>query len=73
MLRKLRRALSCGSACLGLVVPLVTGTPGLVVTAALAALALGGFVMVVCPAVWSKKPARRKAALDVLRIFRKGG
>jgi hypothetical protein len=59
-------------AALGLAVPLLRGAAGLVLAAALAALAVGWFVMVVCPAIWSRKPARRKAAQEVLRILRKG-
>lgn len=54
-------------------IPLMTGTPGLILAVTVAVLLLGGFALVVCPAVWSKKPSRKKAALDVLRIFRKGG
>lgn len=56
-----------------LAIPLMTGTPGLILAVTVAVLLLGGFALVVCPAVWSKKPSRKKAALDVLRIFRKGG
>jgi len=54
-----------------LTVPLMTGVPGLILAGTVAALLLGGFALVVCPAVWSKKPSRKKAALDVLRIFRR--
>lgn len=55
-----------------LAIPLMTSKPGLVLAIAVAAFLVGGFFMVVCPAVWSNKAFRRKAALDVLRIFRKG-
>lgn len=54
-------------------IPLMTGTPGLILAGTLAAVLLGGFALVVCPAIWSKNAARQKAALAVLRIFRKGG
>ena len=52
-------------------IPLMSGTPGLILAGVLAVLALGWFVMVVCPAVWSKDVKRREDAKDVLRIFRK--
>jgi hypothetical protein len=35
----------------------------------LVGLAVFVLLVVVCPAVWSKKPTRRKAALDVLRTL----
>jgi hypothetical protein len=54
-----------------LAIPLMSGTPGLVIAAAVAALILGWFLMVVCPAIWSNNDARRKAALAVLEVFRK--
>lgn len=52
-------------------IPLMSGTPGLILVGVLAVLMLGWFVMVVCPAVWSKNEKRREDAKDVLRIFRK--
>ena len=52
-------------------IPLMSGTPGLILVCVLAVLMLGWFVAVVCPAVWSKNETRRQDAKDVLRIFRK--
>jgi hypothetical protein len=52
-------------------IPLMSGTPGLVLAVVLAVLAFGWFAMVVCPAVWSKNEKRREDAKDVLRIFRR--
>lgn len=51
--------------------PLISGTAGLVVAAALALVVLGYFVLVVVPAVWSKNEARKKDAQEVLRILRR--
>lgn len=55
-----------------LAIPLTRGTPGLVLASSGAALAIGAFLMVVCPAIWSKDAKRRADAKEVLRIFRKG-
>ena len=52
-------------------IPLMSGTPGLILAGALAVLTLGCFIMVICPAVWSKNETRRQDAKDVLHIFRK--
>lgn len=54
-----------------LAIPLLNGVPALVVASTAALLALGWFVMVVIPAVWSKDEKRRSAALAVLNVFRK--
>lgn len=56
-----------------LTIPLMTGIPGLILAGTVAALVVGAFALVICPAVWSRKPSRKKAALDVMRIFRKIG
>jgi hypothetical protein len=52
-------------------IPLMSGTPGLILAGVLAILTLGWFVMVICPAVWSKNETRRQDAKDVLHIFRR--
>ena len=54
-----------------LAIPLLTGTPGLVIASAVAVLAIGGFTLVICPAVWSRNERRREDAKEILRIFRK--
>jgi hypothetical protein len=56
---------------MGLAIPLMSGIPGLILVCVVAVLMLGWFVMVICPAVWSKNETRRQDAKDVLRIFRK--
>jgi hypothetical protein len=52
-------------------IPLMPSIPGLILACVVAVLTLGWFVMVVCPAIWSKNKTRRQDAKDVLRIFRK--
>lgn len=66
-----QRLRSSGLAGLILAIPLLTGTPGLIVASSVATLVLGGFALVICPAIWSRNERRREDAKDVLRIFRR--